>query len=218
MNKIINEIIFIIILIVLYFCLQKYKSNNKNKNNDNCKKQEEFVTINENLVESENKIIFNYDTLRDIDIKFINEQENKINNNIVYQNKWVEKIDENNQPIFNEPFEDIQKQNVEFTYNFNEPLVKNLDATVDIKSFKEDMGRTVKEVYDNSFVDYKKLIPKKNKVDVENELTYLNGSSDLTFITPDTWIYENEKPENGGEILEGLYGNDPSVIDSVARF
>lgn len=213
MNKIINEIIFIIILIVLYFCLQKYKS----KNNKCIKQHEEFITIDE--VEPNNKVIFNYDTLRDIDIKFINDQENTINSKIVYENKWVEKIDDNNEPVFNDSLEkDIKKANVEFTYNFKEQLVKNLDASVDISSFKENMGRTVKEVYDNSFIDYKKLIPKKTKVDGENELTYLNGSSDLTFITPDTWIYENEKPENGGEILEGLYGNDPSVIDSVARF
>jgi len=213
MNKIINEIIFIIILIVLYFCLQKYKS----KNNKCIKQHENFITIDE--VEPNNKVIFNYDTLRDIDIKFINDQENTINSKIVYENKWVEKIDDNNEPVFNDSLEkDIKKANVEFTYNFKEQLVKNLDAPVDISSFKENMGRTVKEVYDNSFIDYKKLIPKKTKVDGENELTYLNGSSDLTFITPDTWIYENEKPENGGEILEGLYGNDPSVIDSVARF
>jgi len=213
MNKIINEIIFIIILIVLYFCLQKYKS----KNNKCIKQHEDFITIDE--VEPNNKVIFNYDTLRDIDIKFINDQENTINSKIVYENKWVEKIDDNNEPVFNDSLEkDIKKANVEFTYNFKEQLVKNLDAPVDISSFKENMGRTVKEVYDNSFIDYKKLIPKKTKVDGENELTYLNGSSDLTFITPDTWIYENEKPENGGEILEGLYGNDPSVIDSVARF
>lgn len=214
MNKIINEIIFIIILIVLYFCLQKYKNKN------NCIKQSEnFITINEDIIESENKIIFNYDTLRDIDIKFINEQENTINNKIIYPNKWAEKIDDNNEPIYNKTtIENIGKSNVEFTYNFNEPLVQNLDSVVDVKSFKENMGRTVKEVYDNSFIDYKKLMPKKSKIDIENELTYLDASSDLTFITPDTWIYENEKPENGGEILSGLYGNDPSVIDSVARF
>lgn len=214
MNKIINEIIFIIILIVLYFCLQKYKNKN------NCLKQSEnFITINEDIIESENKIIFNYDTLRDIDIKFINEQENTINNKIIYPNKWAEKIDDNNEPIYNKTIiENIGKSNVEFTYNFNEPLVQNLDSVVDVKSFKENMGRTVKEVYDNSFIDYKKLMPKKSKIDIENELTYLDASSDLTFITPDTWIYENEKPENGGEILSGLYGNDPSVIDSVARF
>jgi len=221
MNKIINEIIFIIILIVLYFCLQKYKKNcnYNNNNNNNIKYTEDFITLNENEIENDNKIIFNYDTLREVDEKFIKDQENKLNNNIIYPNKWIEKIDDNNNVIFNNINTDnIKKSNIEFSYDFNEPLVKNLDSVVDIKSFKENMGRTVKEVYDNSFIDYKKLIPKKNKIDVENELTYLNGSSDLTFITPDTWLYENEKPENGGEIKEGLYGNDPIMTDTVARF
>ena len=51
---------------------------------------------------------------------------------------------------------------------------------------------SAKDVYDNSFVDFKKLCPKKTIVNDKSNTNYLEGASNLTFITPDKWVYENE--------------------------
>ena len=105
-----------------------------------------------------------------------------------------------------------------FNYELYDPKTTHMNGVSDPNDFVNGEGKTLKEVYDSSFVDFKELIPKKNKVDIPENSAYLNGASNLNFITPDTWVYENEKPENGGQILNGLYASDPSVFSSNALF
>jgi hypothetical protein len=97
-----------------------------------------------------------------------------------------------------------------------------MDGIMDPDDFKNGSGMTLKEIYDNSFIDYKKIVP--NKKMIETDPTKLNtqiAGSNLSFISPDTWIYEQEKPENGGKIpgLYGeVYGHDPLLENGNALF
>jgi hypothetical protein len=82
---------------------------------------------------------------------------------------------------------------------------------------EDNQGKTIKEVYDNSMVDYKKLGPKKNMVSDENSDVVMPGGSNLKYFTTDTWTYENENPENGGLIYNNLYADDP-MSNTVSVF
>jgi hypothetical protein len=70
--------------------------------------------------------------------------------------------------------------------------ITNPDGKINIEGQTLRNGKdiTIKDIYDNSFVDYKKLIPKKKKK--END-TSKKAASNLSFLTSDTWIYGNEK-------------------------
>ena len=115
--------------------------------------------------------------------------------------------------------ESFIESNARFSYEFNSPRSVQMGGIADPNDFIEGEGRTLKEVYDNSFVDFKKLIPKKEAVGDSSLQTYSqSAASNFSFISPDSWIYENEKAENGGQILKGLYASDPLTMDSVAIF
>jgi hypothetical protein len=74
-------------------------------------------------------------------------------------------------------------------------------------------------IYGNGWVLVKKLEQKKKVIGNSFEQTYSqSGASNLSFISPDSWIYENEKAENGGQILNGLFASDPLTHESVAIF
>ena len=93
-----------------------------------------------------------------------------------------------------------------------------MDGVVDPDDFKDGRGRTLKEIYDNSFVDYKKLVPKKRMVQVDpDQLNTQAAGSNLSYITPDTWVYDQEKPENGGKFDNGLMADDPLASGSISN-
>jgi hypothetical protein len=154
MERILDVILIIGVLIVIYYCIQKYKNIKNNK-------------------ENKSEISKDSGTLMNIA---------PVNNCSVLE-------------TFIEP-------KVQFSYEYN----------------MGGNGKTLKEIYDNSFVDFKKLIPKKNIIDTELGYNSMQAASNLNYLTPDNWVYENEKQENGGKSIEGIYASDPSVYGVEAVF
>ena len=74
---------------------------------------------------------------------------------------------------------------------------------------------TIKDVY-NSYTNNFKDYDKKKIIDTERKI--LNGASNLTYFSPDTWIYENENVINGGYISNGLTGYDEMSLNDTAIF
>ena len=248
MEKIFNVILIIGLLVTLYFCIQKYKkdyglisisdkqnivSEEKpiepkfNTSKGELELVEKFNMDKIYLIETEpnQTIKFNYGELRSIDKQFQKEQDHGVGLKTWYPNTWIERINENGEPVYGS--REKQTDNVEnfieskarFSYEFNSPRSLQMDGIADPDDFINGQGRTLKEVYDNSFVDYKKLEQKKKVIGNSFEQTYSQpGASNLSFISPDSWIYENEKAENGGQILNGLFASDPLTYDSVAIF
>jgi hypothetical protein len=133
-------------------------------------------------------------------------------------------VDENGNPVYNSREnvtgvkEDFVEDKSRFTYEFNSPRSVQMDGVADPNDFKNGNGRTLQEVYDKSFVDYKDMIPNKSKREIEaDQMNTQEGGSNLSFISPDTWIYEQEKPENGGIIANGLTAFDPLSFNSTAN-
>lgn len=209
-----NVFLLISVLIALYLCIQKYKPNNT----DSFVNLDRVYYINQ---DPSKKIQFNYEQERPIDKQFKKEQINGANLKTWYPNTWIEKIDSNGNPIYNSREnitgvkEDFIESKARFTYEFNSPRSVQMDGIADPDDFKNGQGRTLKEVYDNSFVDYKKYEPTKKIVSfAENEEKTVEASSHLKTFSPDEWVYEEEKPENGGAINNGLYASDPYATNS----
>lgn len=229
MEKTFNFILIIGILIALYFCIEKYNAPKKNTNSSNKSPNkseivEEFnmdKLYNENIPES-SKIKFNYEETP-IEKEFLKEQESGVNLNSWYPNTWIEKIDENGNPIYNsrenisKKSEDIIEAKAINNYLFDPQRNLNIGGVVDPDEM-DTQNLSIKQIYDKSFVDYKKMAPKKNMLDIDPDSNIVNAASNLTFYSPDTWVYENEKPENGGTIYDGISACDPSSMGSVALF
>lgn len=226
MEKIFNVVLIMGLLVIMHFCIQKYKKENSTR------KIKNIVTEKFNMDKiyiptkiSESAIQFNYDEPRPIDDQFQKEQDYGVGLKTWYPNTWIERIDENGKPVYGSReketgnIESFIESKARFSYEFNSPRSVQMGGIADPNDFIEGEGRTLKEVYDNSFVDFKKLIPKKEAVGDSSLQTYSqSAASNLSFISPDSWIYENEKAENGGQILKGLYASDPLTMDSVAIF
>jgi len=224
MGKIFNIILLICVLYTLYLYIQKYKSETR-LDNSSPKTKEEFINLDKLhyiYKEPTNTIEFNYDQDRPIDKKFLKEQYSGTQLSTWYPNTWIESIDENGVPVYNSrenvtgEKENFIESKTRFTYEFNSPRSTQMDGIADPYDFKDGKGRTLKEVYDNSFVDYKKLVPKKQMA--QNDPEQLNiqvAGSNLSYITPDTWIYDQEKPENGGIFENGLMADDPMASGSI---
>ncbi len=221
-----NIILIMGLLVLLNFCLQKHKNKKAIPKNNNIVTEKfnmEKIYMPTKVVEQ--PIKFNYDKPREIDKQFQKEQNYGAGLKTWYPNTWIERIDENGQPVYGSReketgnLENFIESKARFSYEFNSPRSVQMDGIADPDDFKDGKGRTLKEVYDNSFVDFKKLVPKKEIVGDSSVQTYSqSGASNLSFISPDTWIYENEKAENGGQILKGLYASDPLTMDTVAIF
>jgi hypothetical protein len=226
MEKILNIILIMGLLVLANFCLQKHKKEKTIPENNNIVTEKfnmDKIYIPTKVVEQ--PIQFNYDKPREIDTQFQKEQDYGAGLKTWYPNTWIERIDENGQPVYGSReqetgnVENFIESKARFSYEFNSPRSVQMDGIADPDDFIDGKGRTLKEVYDNSFVDFKKLVPKKEIVGDSSVQTYSqSGASNLTFISPDTWIYENEKSENGGQISKGLYASDPLTMDSVAIF
>lgn len=226
MEKMLNVILIMGLLVLLNFCLQKHKNEKTIPENNNIVTEKfnmDKIYIPTKVVEQ--PIQFNYDKPREIDKQFQKEQDYGAGLKTWYPNTWIERIDENGQPVYGSReketgnVENFIESKARFSYEFNSPRSVQMDGIADPDDFIDGKGRTLKEVYDNSFVDFKKLVPQKEVVGDSSMQTYSqSAASNLSFISPDTWIYENEKAENGGQILKGLYASDPLTMDSVAIF
>lgn len=213
MKDIFNIILIIIILIIIYYLRQKNQNNPVNKNENKCV---------ENLFDLDTKYIeFDYN-LRPIEKEFIKEQNEGSNMYSWYPNTWIERIDENGNPIYNSRDKMLQQSSndssgipkTSFSYDFNNVKTKNISS---ILKPEDSQGKTIKEIYDNSIVDYKSLGPKKNKVTDETSDIIMPGGSNLQYYTADTWTYENENQVNGGVIFNNVYGDDP-MSNTVSVF
>lgn len=174
---------------------------------------DDFVT---DVPSETKKITFEY-TERPVDKQFIKEQDKGMNINTWYPNTWIESIDENGDPVYNsrenvtgEKSGDLISSQTRFSPEFNETRVHNIDGVMDMAN----INKTIKEVYESSFVDYKKMIPEKKLTTKK----LVEGASSLSFFSNDEWVYEDEKPENGGMIGNELYAYDMDAQGMVATF
>ena len=222
MEKIFNAILIISVLIALYFCIQKYKKEtNSGLEQISEEKIIEKFNIDKSYYNSSiepQTIKFDYG-LRDIDKQFLKEQEFGASLKSWYPNSWIESFDSvTGEPIYNSRVtETFIEPKARFSYEFNATKTTQMDGIVDPNDFIDGKGKTLKEVYDSSFVDFKKLYPKKTLISDEKEMGR-DASSNLSFDLPDTWVYENENPNNGGQIIDNLYASDPYTNDSVANY
>lgn len=220
-----TSIILLFILIGLFYCIKQNKLN-KNKeafvNTDNIYLQNPYITnefadLSETLQPKEMK--FNYN-IRPVDKEFLNEMENGVNLNTWCPNTYITHLDKDGNPVWSSrekltgQKDTLVQEKVRMTYNFNEPKSINMDGPMN----PEAVGTKIGDVFDNYFVNYKKLTPKKDLVVEEMDTKKSDGASNLSFFAPDTWVYENEKPENGGAITGHLYGADMNNLDPVAAY
>ncbi len=231
----INVILIIVILIIIYFCIQNNTLNdtlNDSSNNiTNNIPENKNISINspnnisenkniENFTDLDTKYIkFDYD-IRPIEKEFIKEQKDGAYLYTWYPNTWVDHIDENGQPVYNsrdqvtgrkETIIDGPKSS--FSYDFNNTKTTNISSALK----PEDKGKTIKEIYDNSMVNYKNLGPKKTQVTDGTSDIIMQGGSNLGYFAADTWTYEDEHENNGGLIYDDVYGNDP-MSNTVSVF
>jgi hypothetical protein len=227
MAEIFNIILIIIILIIVYYCIQNNKKKELiNISNDTSNNLPNYIPNNilktniENFNDLDTKFInFDYD-LRPIEKEFIKEQNDGIYLNTWYPNTWIDYIDENEKPVYNSRENVTGKKETiidgpksSFSYDFNNTKTTNISSALK----PEDTGKTIKEIYDNSMVNYKNLGPTKNQITDETSDIVMPGGSNLTYFAADTWTYENENESNGGLIYDNVYGDDP-MSNTVAVF
>ncbi len=225
-----NVLLVFGVLVALYYCIQKHKNENTNVNNlKKVEKQEEVIEnfnmdrIKYNHPISPKKVKFDYEQ-RPIEKQFLKEQQSGAHVTPHYPNRWIESFDSNGNPIYNSReqvtgvVETFIEPKARFTYSFNKEKTLNMDGIADPDDFIDGRGKTLKEIYDNSFVDFKKLVPKQKVINGEPNTNFRQAASSLYYLTPDTWVYENERPENGGESSDGILASDPSTSGSVAMF
>ena len=189
-------------------------SNNSNSSNNVSNDSENFTSVQVVDIKPET-IKYNY-AQRPIDIQFMEEQKRGVNLNTWYPNTWIERIDEDGIAHYNSrdnvtgkrSTENFIEEKARFSYDFVDPKTYNMSGVVDPSELVDNRGKTLKEVYENSFVDYKKMVPNQEAIEMdvaEQEI-------------PDNWVYKNERIENGGEIVSGLYASDPYFISNIASF
>lgn len=206
MEKLFNIIIILCVLYFLNYYIKRTKSNFENTffNKDMSKDMISHKVVS-------NKVKFDYN-LRNIDKQFLHEQDKGVVMNSSYPNTWLES-NINNNPVYNSrekdennnvsPFEYLQTKTSN-GYEFNKNKFNNIDGIMEDNT----TGKTLQEVYDNSMVDYKKLVPMKDNIPVDDDNMARKGASELSYITSDMWLYKDERQENGGEIVDGLYAFD----------
>lgn len=233
-----NVLLIVGVLIALYYCIQKHKNeqNIKSKStNINNNKEEKIINIGE-VIENFNmdkikydhpieqkKVEFDY-ALRPIEKEFMKEQKDGTHLATWYPNRWIESFDTDGKPVFNSRenvtgiIETFIEPKARFTYNFNKEKTLNMDGIADPDDFIDGKGKSLKDIYDNSFVDFKKLVKQEKLISSEPNTNFMQAASSLFYLTPDTWVYENEKLENGGHNDDGVFAADPDSFGSVAMF
>jgi hypothetical protein len=214
--EIFNIILIITILVIAYYCMQ----NNNEIKSDNITNIKEQETV-ENFIDLDTKYIkFDYD-LRPIEKEYLKDQKDSAYLYTWYPNTWIERIDENGNPIYNSRDKVTGKVDIvideaksSFSYEFNNVKTVNMSGVLGLEN---SQGKTIKEIYDNSMVDYKNLGPKKNRISDDTSDIVMPGGSNLEYFTADTWTYENEDANNGGLIYDNVYGDD-TMSNNVAVF
>jgi len=227
MSEMITSIVLFAILVVLHYCIKQNKSSSKNTtesfvDTDKIYLKDPYI-MNEFAdppsTRKPKEMKFNY-TIRPVDKQFLNEQEHGVNLNTWYPSTYIEKLDKNGKPIWGSrekstcSKDTMVQEKTRMTYDFNQPKSIHMDGPMNPDATCTKIG----DVYDNFFVNYKKLTPKKDLIVEEVNSKKDKGASNLSFFAPDTWVYMNEKPENGGAIEGQLYGADMNNLDPVAAY
>lgn len=186
MEKIFNGI-FILLIILIFAAIVKYIYNCNNIDHFavNFSNEIDSIKLKNPIINNPNNektnIKFNYNLDSDINKQFQKEQEIGVHIYPNYPNQTI-----STQTISTEI---INNPNTRLSYEFNKLKTENLDGVITNEI-------SIKDVYNNSLVDYKKLVPTQNKYSAKIK----EGASDLKFYSNNLWEYENDKPENGGKI------------------
>ena len=233
MEKIFNVLLVFGVLVALYYCIQKHKKESQYETKSEEKyyknpSNEVIENFNMDKIKYDqpiipNKVEFDYG-IRPIEKEFLNEQKNGASVTPHYPNKWIESFDTNGVPVYNSrdqvtgTVETFIEPKARFSYNFNKEKTLNMDGIADPDDFVDGRGKTLKDIYDNSFVNFKKLVPKEKIINGEPNTNFMQAASSLYYLTPDNWVYENERAENGGQSPDGIFAADPSSFGSEAMF
>lgn len=189
MKSIINLIIFLGIII----CLVVYA------NKVSIDKRTEAFTTKEKITEPDGNptISFDYESVPETEEKEIN-----------VQDRFLKEL-ESGATVYpqytNDKFTD--QKIIHDSRMYESPLVKNRFLEPQIA--RDDLPKTIKELFDESITDFKKLAPKK---DSKTGDFVSQGAFNLSLYAPDSFSYDNERPENGGINKEtNLYAYDPLI-------
>ena len=182
MKNIFNLIIYVVIIYLLVqLCNNLQKSSEKKFIKDNETFSKEQV-----VVRGFPTIHFDYDTVpteeptKSIEDRY---QEELISGAIV------------NPHYINNNFSDQR-----VIYN-NDIYTKPIHINRTLDSMDEnDLPKTIAQIFDESITDFKKLTPLKESKTGD---FIIQGASNLSTFNPDEFVYDDEKPENGG-----VFGKD----------
>jgi hypothetical protein len=182
MKNIFNLIIYVVIIYLLVqLCNNLQKSSEKKFIKDNEKFSKELV-----VVRGFPTIHFDYDTVP------IEEPKKSIEDR--YQEELISGAIVNPHYINN----NFSDQRV--IYN-NDIYTKPIHINRTLDSMDEnDLPKTIAQIFDESITDFKKLTPLKESKTGD---FIIQGASNLSTFNPDEFVYDNEKPENGG-----VFGKD----------
>lgn len=232
MTQLLNSLLMFGFFIVLYLSIKKYNkeqfdnTNKNDSNNDNMK----FV-VNKDLIKPLNNnnddpyyIDFDYEVDKDEELvhQFHKEQNKGANIAIKYPNRFIVKIDENNQPVWSD-YNNLTGNPDSFIDNrilFGDNLyghhIKNMDGPLNPKDTNiENNGKTLKNIYDSHVLDFKKLVPKNELLSGDN---IMPAASNLTYMDNDEWKYKDESIMNGGKIFDNFYATDPNIHNTPAIY
>jgi hypothetical protein len=189
MKNIFNLIIYIaIIFLLIQLCNNLQNSSEKKFIKDNETFSKELV-----VVKGFPTIYFDYDT--------VPTEETKESIEDRYQKELISGAFVNPQ-YTNNNFSD-QKA----IYN-NDIYAKPIHINRTMDSMDEnDLPKTIAQIFDESITDFKKLTPPK---EYQTGNFIIQGASNLSTFNPDEFIYDDEKPENGG-----IFGKDDKYIGNL---
>ena len=141
--------------------------------------------------------------------KFNYQQDNAMTLASWNPNTYIKKIDENGKPIYDSIYNDNFPL---MTHDVNLTEINPIDGTAE-----NNFGMSLKELYDKSIPNYKKIEPKMT-LNKSNDIIK-TGASNLSSYTSEDWSYKNEKELNGG-LIGDLHAFDANndISNSVATF
>jgi hypothetical protein len=236
MTTYIDGLLMLGFLVILYISLKKYNNiENETKNLEifnsgittellNNKMCNEFIPNYPQLPTQ--YIKFDYNPTKEILNQYQQEQKYGSNMAIKYPNKYAKTNEEKN--IVYGSWNELTGNPDEFLDTkiiYNEPLYKpnitHMDGVLNINDINT-IGKSIQEIYDNNILDFKNLVEDKKKINDDTIMPTRKSSqvaaSKLSYMLDDDWEYENEKPENGGQILDNFYASDPFVNNTPAIF
>ncbi len=205
-------------------------------NNNTNKYQNLNILKPNNIFELTSNLKFNYEENNDAFINTINLGHNNYDNrNLVHK---VDNINFTNVPLSKEqiinnynnenlkgvitiPLNNIVEQEepiaqkMLYDYRFLDMNKNNLEEIIKNDETNILEGKTIKEVYDDMILDYKKINQKKNPILKENN--QIDGAFGESTVAVDQWYYEGDTNELSYDPLQDLqlsvnYVNDPDDI------